>query len=212
MGLESIMRRRVVALVMLGVTTALAALAPRLGLKLPHPPEHVMLVGGVLLAAVIALRLASAARRGEDARRRTHARTEAARAFSAELAWVDTTNEGETPEVDALRQALARRHEEVHAVTGEAADRLIALQREALVEAVRRGWLGPERLVALESHLLALAASEPLATPDAARPIVHVATAVWAALLPFTASQRITYAAIAGLVGLCFVALDALGE
>ncbi|MCC6623595.1 MAG: hypothetical protein IT385_20220 [Deltaproteobacteria bacterium] len=205
-------RRRVAALALLVVATALAAAAPHVGLKLPRPPELAMFAAGALLAIVLGLRLHRAARRADDAGRRAHARAEAGRALSAELAWVDTTSEAETPEVEALRRALARRHEEVSAASGEVAERPIALQREALVEAVRRGWLAPERLIVLEARLVALAATEPPPAPDVARPIVHAATALWAALLPLTAAQRITYALIAGAVGLLFVLIDALGD
>jgi len=210
--LAAVVRRRALALGLVAATTVLAALAPRLGLMLPRPPELAMIVGGVLVAALIAARLVVRARRTDETARHEHARAEAARAFAAELVWVDTTNEAETPEVDLLRQALARRHEEARALGGEAASRPVALQREALAEAARRGWLGAERLVVLERHLLAMTAEAPTPTADPTRPLLHVATAAYGALLPIDAYHRISTALVAALVGLTFVVVEALSE
>lgn len=205
-----VLKRRALALVVLAAAVVLAALAPRLSLRLPKYPESAVIVGGVLLAGVLVVRLAAAEARRKERARLEHARAEAIRMFSAELAWVDTMHEAEAPEVEALRQALVRRHEQL--ATAPDIDRMVGLQREALAEAARRGWLGAERLVVLEAHLVVLAGRPAPRPPDPAGPIVHVATTAFAALLPLGASQRITTALLAGLVGALFIVVDALGD
>ncbi|MFO0751669.1 MAG: hypothetical protein U1F43_39280, partial [Myxococcota bacterium] len=102
---------------------------------------------------------------------------------------------------------------------------LVGLQREAMVEAGRRGWLLPERAMALAGHLATLVAD--LEAPPARDPrlppprppaadrlaaVTHVATAIYAALMPLAASQRLTTVAVGAAVGALLIALDALAS
>ena len=211
-AVRSPLSRRRVALAALVIATVIAALAPHLGWRLPKLPETAMLAGAMLLAAVLAVRLVVASARARVARLDRHQRAEAARVFRAQLAWVDSFQDAETPEVQALRDALTRRHDQLVAATSAEVSRAVALQREALVEAVRRGWLTSDRSMVLERHLATLDARPRSDEPDPGRALVHVATAIYALLLPLGAAQRIATALVAAFVGALFVIVDALAE
>lgn len=238
------LRRRSVALGLLAVATVVAGVSRRAGWSLPRLPDVPLAVAGLAIVALAVLRLAEhraiARRREAEAR----AVREAARSLpELARAWLDAGADADTPEADELVRLVVRRHEAIAAAAEalragrEPADdetvrertttlergahrgeglltALAGLQREALVEAHRRGWLTSDRAMALEQRLQRVASAPAAATarPDALSAVTHAATAIYAALLPLDACQRLTTVAVAAGVGLLLVIVDGLAS
>ncbi len=159
------------------------------------------------------------------------------------LAFVVPGRDDDGPETDELKAALGRRHTAVVAaatallehrepasepgvaehtnpveradLTGRALlDRLVALQRDALVEAERRGWLSAGRFATVEADLAAIAAlPEPARTwTSGFTRLSTVLVTLVALALPWAAPPRLAGLAIGALIGAALIAFDALSE
>jgi hypothetical protein len=159
------------------------------------------------------------------------------------LAFIVPGRDDDGPETDELKAALARRHEAVFAaatallehrepsaepgvaahtnpvergdLTGKALlDRLVALQRDALVEAERRGWLSAGRFATVEADLATLASlPEPARTWTSGFTRLSTVMVTLVALsLPWAAPPRLAGFAIGALIAAALIAFDALSE
>jgi len=160
-------------------------------------------------------------------------------------AWLVATLQAEELEAEALRRAVVDRHTAlvaavrahlagrdphddtvVQAMTREkerkgrhGAALLLhfgTLQREALAEAQRRGFLGEARLLALDDALVTLSTVTPIdTTPRATSPIalaLTVFTTAYTALLVLGASQRLMVVATGSLAGLALITFEAFAS
>jgi len=240
-----VLRRRAVALAVVGLALVVAALSRHvLGLQLPRIHEPPLILCGLTLAgwALFALGWRTTRARTlahEAASLRAHAL-----GFGARVeAWLVAANASDELEAEALRRAVLDRHtalvaalrahlagrdpSEDHVVQAmtRPAERhgrhqaalllhLATLQREALAEAQRRGFLGEARLLALDDALHALSTAHPLEPRRTALPERALALLMptYASLMLLLSSQRLTLVLAAALAALTLVALEAFAS
>jgi len=234
------LQRRMFALLALAAAFAFAAVSRRAGIVLPSLDVMPMFVAGVTIAAVLAVRLADRRRARRGAFEESRRVNEAARVLPELIeVWLDAGDDADSPEASELHTGLVRRHRalveacaahrqgldpaDVAAVLEQTTPMerasargvmllttLVTLQREALVEAGRRGWLAPERAMVIEQALTTLAREPIQPDDDRLTRVMHLATAIYAAFLPLGAAQRLTTVAFGALVGGFLIVLDGI--
>lgn len=158
-------------------------------------------------------------------------------------AFIVPGSDDEAPESDELKSTLTRRHAAIDAAqtalregrvpANEAGvidnstplerldlhgedlvERLVNLQRDALVEAERRHWLGAARFTALEQDLAHITHSPaPVKTwTSGYTRLTSLTVSVTAVMLPLAASVRTSGIVVGAFIGALLVAFDALSD
>lgn len=215
-----------------------------LHLAMPRLYEPPILLGGLGLVAWAALSLHRRTTRLATLGREAERLRVAALGFGARVeAWLVPATSTDELEAEALRRAVVDRHTALvaalrahlaHAEPSEdhvvqamtrANERhgrhgaalllhLATLQREALAEAQRRGFLGEARMVALDDALLTLSTTAPLPAHRPALPerVLAVLAPTSAAGLLLVCSQRLALVIAAAIAALSLVALEAFAS
>ena len=259
MLLRTLARRRVTLAIFAIAVVVAALSRHVLHIPFARFTEPPMIVAGFVLGlwALLTMRARSAKIAALEAQAVRLA--DAVQGFGGRIeAWLVATLQTDELEAEALRRALVDRHTAlvaairahlsgrdphddtvVHAMTREKERKgrhgaalllhLGTLQREAIAEAQRRGFLGEVRLLALDDALCTLSTVTPIASspasqarsaaglgqpfgPSAGGLALCVLTAAWASLQVLGSSQRLMVVAAGALAGITLIAFEAFAS
>jgi hypothetical protein len=239
--LRQLIARRPFALSLLLAATLVAFGAKHLlGLTLPRLFDPPILIAAIGLTAWTALALMRRRGELELLAAEARELALSVPVFSSRArAWLVGEGDDE-PESEALREAICRRHRaltaaiechlrheapetspevQAHTTPLERGDRrgralidaIVALQRESLAEARRRGFIGEREALLLEDTAMRLEQTLPVPVePAPTDRLLSFLVGVFAAILPMSCSQRVTTAAMGAFAGLVLILFEAL--